>query len=821
MLLGTNLDGCLRELNDWQMGSCCPSSWASRAILLSSEASTTRCLIHSSIGRRTTLQSPASSQRRTRPFRPGFLTVVRHISDITPAVLGEHGSQAQLQHARLLSTTGKAQVEGGSRSQDKSSTIQADIERLPGLDSNDVEFWGSAFSTMLEAHGLDGVWAVFELARKGKKIHLLLNAEAEDTLEHIAAAACQEDARLELLMSVNNKLRVLGYPRWPNFYIHVMRGLIQQSQIERTTKWHRYLCKKVGPTSEDITHVFSMFITDERKWVQKALLSLYSASPGIQIYDRVIPVLFERGQLNLARAWRKVCVGSHDFPVSAKSYKFLSFMTRYFPQIMLETKELALFRKHHGSPQADSDALSAQEPAPSDGPVAKWFASSWLPIDIVINTLYQLGTKVIGPRALQALALREPDASSVTGKIAQLEGLGIRIASQPYCDAIRHFSKRGQDQLLSDLLNCDIHPTEFNDPLKRQTLLDDAIRRQDHGLENVLKGIEAITETRPSSHRLDRLLEVALRQQSTLGKAFMVLDRMNALHVNVSEENGRHLLKRTFRGRTRPVQGTALRYRNMMAKNSHDLDLALGAVRQLALNNFPISLWHWTQLLYNLGDLGRMNDLERMSFEFIRLFSRQDTPLVPVFDQIPGEPTWEKQYVPVELPFSHRQHPVQELFSVAMQRFIVRCGFHQALPKPQSSVALDDHRAEAADYGVASGVFLLAALRDQGVLIDQALVENTVVRSIQIGQKSEGMQTLPASLIKSLVDQAWGSELVPSVEQIGKRIRRQPLRLLGPTKDEPEMPPHRTRPSQDFEPTDGHSDAQTEVKAPARSHTWG
>lgn len=649
--------------------------------------------------------------------------------------------------------------------QKSNSTVQYDIEKLTGLDLVDLAPWGSAFRTMEELHGLDGVWAVFELLKEKNKVHILLKPEAEHFLDRIIAAATQEDARLEMITTINFKLRVLGYPIWPNFYTKVMLNLIRQSQIERTTELHQEICKRLQPTSEEILEIFCLFVNDDRKWVQKTLLSLYSASPGIQIYDRVIPALFEKGQLGLARAWRKACIKSLDFPLSSRPREFLSFLARFFPQIELEREELAILNNDHQAADPDSDIPSAQEPSRQDGFMAKWFASSWLPVDFAISMVYQLGTGVIGPRALQALALREQDARGVMDRIGQLERLGIRISPQPYCDVVRHFAAHGNNKLLTDLLNCDIHPTEFNDSAKRQVLLSDALRRQDTNLAHLLREFEAATASDPLPYKLNLLLEAALEPQSPLDKAFMILERMSVTNTTVSEENGLGLLKRAFHGPTRSRPGTEIRFRDLVSKGSRDLDRALGVIRLLSLSDFPVSLWHWTQLLYNLGAIGRMNDLERLCFEFIQLFGRHRKLLVPVFDSTPGQAIGGKQYIPTELPFSHRQHPVQEVFNVPMQRFIVSCGFRAAHSRPQSSLALEECRTEAYDYGVAGGVFILAALRDQGVLIDQKAVETAVIERMPISEPT-------STVTKRLIDQAWGYDLLPGAQELGRRIRR-------------------------------------------------
>lgn len=663
-------------------------------------------------------------------------------------------------------------------------SLRQDLRQCPGLDSLSLESWRDAFDRMWSFHGHDGVWAVFELAQRQNKLHLFLQSESDDLLDGIIAAATRADQRLEVIVPINQKLRILGYPGWPNFYTKVMNGLLRASDSQRALDWHRNLPAALRPDSDELAGLFSIFITDERKWVQKTLLSLYKSSPGMRLYDHLIPTLFEIGRASLARVWRKTFVSSQDLPCSPRSREFLEFMVRYFPQVKLDDEELVILdNKPPSTSLSPATSTSAFEERPHENLVAKWFASSWVSVDFAINIVYRLGTRSVGSQALQALALRESDARGVADRIGQVERLGIEIAQHTYCDAIIFLSRSGREDLLWDLLHCDIHPDEFNDRERRTALLNDATQQGDADRIQLLKAIELAVDNQPLPHELNVLMEEALRHP-VIGKALAILDRMSALSVSISEENGSSLLRRVFTEfwhyKSNHIPGRP----KAIIQGKENLDLVIGVVRQLAAHDVPIPISCWKQLLECLGRLGRLSDLEQLAIEFVELFTINSPPLLPVWEGEAIDPRFKRQLVPAEMPFSYRQHPVQEVFDASTQRWVVQWGFRKALSQPDGSLPWTAD-GKATDSNVARGVQILASLRDRGVLIDVNIVQGAVILAAansmldaRWGQQyGNGSQTSPR-LMKPLVEQAWGSELLPDVDQLSEEIEAKTAELL-------------------------------------------
>jgi hypothetical protein len=639
---------------------------------------------------------------------------------------------------------------------------------------------------MKQTHGHNGVWAAFGLAQQRNKLHLFLQVDAGDVLDDIITAASENDERLEMIVSTNHKLRILGYPGWPKFYSKVLYNLINGSDCQRALKFHQDLPGSLRPSLDDTTSLFSMLVSDKRIWVQKTLLSLYMSDSGQQLYDRVVPMLFERGQQSLARAWRKTFVASKDLPLSSRSQDFIKFMIIYFPQTTLDDQELAILHTDYRPAATGAKTIDKDGPQ-HDGLVAKWFASSWVSVDFAINIVYRLGTRSIGTRALQALALRESKCNDVAERIDQLERLGIQVASHPYCDAVRHMLKSGQDELLWKLLRCDIHPDEFGDSEKRRAFLDDARQRGDAEQTRLFQAVELALDSGPVPHQLNVLMEKELTG-SNIGRLLGLLDEMKLLNVSISEQNAVRLLEEVFQKLPEVSTVSENEHSSLNGQGRQSVKKALAVLRQLAFHDIPLPLRYWELLLQHLGMTGQLNDFERVGLEFVERFRPPGTALVQVSDG--REDDWEvgKHYIPIELPFSHRQHPLQLIFNPAMQRLIVEWGFFNSLSKARPRPYVRQKPRHPADFDTAGGVAVLASLRDQGLLIDPQVIQRAMINCVATCQapevarhwSRESQKTISEDF-KALADMAWGDELLPAVaerdpqaeEKRDERIRRE------------------------------------------------
>lgn len=709
-------------------------------------------------------------------------------------------------------------------------------------------------------------WELFITLQQTEQLHILADSTADVLRDEVLTVALVSDSRLDLLVEVAHQLLYRRGFQWPDLYMKIMHHMLEQARYEDTIRWHLQLAPSFSPSTEVFGALLSSFVVDPSPKMQSNLTALYVASTEKKMYDHIVPVLFAAGLSKLARGWRKKLLVFRDFPTTSRAKPFLRFIASYYPSVKLSDEELAvgeLVGEGYGTGKIDSSPRDSHPPEGqySDAIVARWFASSWTSVEFAINLVQKLGLRVIGPRSLQSLALRDPDSKTVASRVAHVEKLGIRIASQVYCKALIFFAKHGEDTLVEDLLTCDIHPDEFDDIETRQMLMAASVREQDWRRERLLQGVEWAIESSPSSGRLNAILASELSKRR-LDKAKQVLDRMEALKVSVAHASAAQLLQRVFHGLGKHPSEKKRQSDIRRGGTESPLDTAIDVTRRVALHDVAIPLQYWKLLLYNLGRLGRLDELEQLSLEIVQIFTpplgglipvhRDDLPLLnskqvnggdsglsmrrpnvdrsdksvlkdwkpdsdalqvfsdepstssrtlmtPRTDQsdhrycdsiqlkeYPLSPgTDPKVYIPADLPFTHREHPVQKIFDSSWQRSVIRWGFDQTLRTPPKAKTFTDNESRGiCDYDVASGVRLLAVLRDQGVLIDPQIVRTTILSRIALGQvpgrhrdRSRDHHELSLEYLKGLFDEAWGFEVLPDLQSMIGQIDKQKPRL--------------------------------------------
>lgn len=766
---------------------------------------------------------------------------------------------------------------------DVMSPVRTALEEFEmAVQRGDSESWGTCVSSIRRYRGSDGVWELFELIQKNGHLRVLARHDMQLLRDEILSAALVLDSRLNILVDAAYYLLSAAEFRWPDLYMKVVHHMLDHGLYEKSLQWHLHLTPRFPPSKEIFGALLSSFVVDPSPNMQSNLTALYVSSTEKNLYDHIVPVLFAAGLSKLARAWRKKLLIFGDSPMTSKSKPFLQFLATFYPTIILTKEELEvggvankLIERDNFSPAyAESDPYKGQY---GDAIVARWFASSWTSVEFAINLAQRLGLRSIGPRSLQSLALREPESKTVASRIGHIEKLGIDISTTAYCKALVFFAKHGEEELLAALLACDVHPDEFDDIETRQMLMASSVREQDWQMEKLLQGIEWAIESDPSARRLNALLESELSKRK-LDKAKQVLDRMEALKVNMSQESAVQLLRKTFQGLGKHPMGRKRQNRDSRDDLQSRLNRAVDVTRRVALHDVAIPLEFWSLLLYNLGRLGRFSELGQLSMEIVQLYTPPLGGLVPVHaedlphikhndraqddaaihrivsgvgekrgrchcslqrdnlssnydgnldtmieghnelwngpvqqkthqnsfisesgfgiepalsnDKISGKlsstDTESNQYIPADLPFSHRQHPIQKLFNSHLQRSIVRWGFDQTLKTTPSSMSIINPTCGlgVSAFDVASGVRLLALLRDQGVLIDSQILRATVMARIALGQipgrqkdRSRDRHELSMEYMKGLFDEAWGSEILPSPSEIARHLEHQKPKL--------------------------------------------
>ncbi|RGP80456.1 hypothetical protein FLONG3_1384 [Fusarium longipes] len=731
--------------------------------------------------------------------------------------------------------------------------------------SDRVSSWERRIVTTRHSHGDRGAWDIFLQLQSEGDAHLVTEPRAEFLRDSILKAALTHADRMEEVFTFAQELQKTYHFEWPELYLKVVHFYLAQTDCEAAFRWHLKLMPTFRPDLNSFGAFLASFAIDFSPNIQSTLTRIYVFNPYRELYDYVVPTLFDSGQSHAARVWRKRFILFNDHAVSQKSMPFLDFLSRYFPKVQLTKEELAILNRDAGVyddvaalDTPGNDGRSHQQKGMfSDKFTARWFASSWTSSEFAINLMHKLGLREVGSQSLQSVALREDDAQGINDRLAQFRELGIAISPTVYCKAVISFAERGEDELLRNLLHCDIHPDEFDNSGTRVALLAASAKQQDWRLERLLQEVEAlVTKMTPRREKnlssdLNKNLRAALSTQG-LAKVRSVFDKMDNLSVNIEQKNSEILLARVFEGIWYHPKNSKQKVHGY--QEDPQLDRAIHLSLRVARHGAAIPIRYWQILLYNLGRLGRFNELEELSHEICELYSPEPGGLIPVHRcDMPPKPKakakiskndtggWAEYHsfpdgkkkishfreefwraeiglteeepsaitpeeepavksgdlskrgndpdytfcIPADLPFTNRQHPIQKIFDVSLQRAILRWGFDKTLGQEPAQLSLAKVKPGGiTDFDLACGVRLLALLRDKGVYIDQQVVRSAIIKRLAVASlpgraraRARDDRELSPSNIKQLVEKAWGFAVLPSETQLALEIENMKPKL--------------------------------------------
>lgn len=703
------------------------------------------------------------------------------------------------------------------------SDINASDSRLvrlidqPGNES-DIELWSCLLEFCHRWMGRDGVIMIWQAISKRRNLYQVEGALPKAFWGSILNAAVTSDAFLREVVSYGEWLLECHGNPWPQLYTTVMSFMLANRPKAEVLRWHIILTPSFGPGEVEFVNMLKRFITDPDPKLQQTLQSLYMWSVYRKLYDILIPHLYDKGHANLAILWRRLLIAHGDTPASLAARPFLRYLGAYFPQTSLSEEELSIAglvpQSQKGSKSGTvSQSLRAQtaingqnlsylvnrvhgetfgirEKPYNDKLGSKWFASTWVPLDFAVSVIYTMGVHNIGPLSLQSIALRENDAQGVLHRLDQLHQLKIQLPDTNYVAAIRHYAMVGDNEALSELLHCDIHPDVFDDEVAQKELLNQCLSTEDwETYQLVLKTRLAVT-SHSVSISSDKVLQSCARQGNG-AMALSLLQGMCSRDLQPTSMTS-HMLSSLVLQSLSPHA--------KVRTGRHHIDLQVSLCRQLATTRFPPAVEAWQTLLYRLGREYRLVDLERLSLDILRLFvnyAKSDKPMwVSHMADIPQILRFESPYqhfqkLPRDLDVNHEGHPLRQIFDKNMQSSIVRWGFsHTRYGHEAESTAItilhgeEGEFVDPADFHFARGIRLLAMLRDQGLNILYATVRKQVIlRLVDLyrggGEASyewvggnarlkikRAKNSLSLSEAKKLCDMAWGREVVPSLPEL-------------------------------------------------------
>lgn len=663
---------------------------------------------------------------------------------------------------------------------------------------NDIELWNVILNFRHRHNGSEGISAVLQALRARKVLWEVKGPSATAFWGTILNEAVLHDEMLLSVWEYAEWLYEAHGARWPMLYETVLASFISRKVPREAIQWHVRLSPNYGLDAAAFAQLLQRFVSDPDPNVQEILWALYQTSHHHQLYDSIVPKLYSEGHLSLARTWRFRLTVYGDNPESFAARPFLRFMAGYFPRVTMEPRESLAAGITEG-PTRKSDKLAQlegvggyrqlinrihgrtfgiKEKTYNDTLGARWFASSWISVDLALDVVRFLGLDRIGPLSLQSIALREGHPDRILDRLDQLELSGISIGDSSYAKAIRHFATMDDHETLMDLLHSDLHPDVFEDLAMQKEILKLAMRSGNWKPYRLVLSVKLAVSLDALALESNRIAIASL----ATGDKQMTIRMLEDMH-----RRGVQILPSTSDAISMHIIANLASHKKV---DGAELDPYVTLCRLVMATRFPLATEALKTLLFNLGKHRRLEELERVSLEILQRYSAVRNSTRPTLNihrlDVPALLNEEQSYgsfqlIPRELNLRHDLHPIQRIFDTDLQHNIIHWSFtarHVSQQLPNSA----RNPRQPVDFSFARGIRLLAILRDNGVVFDiedvkqlRRIVElhlATLLGNFE-GKTSEAprwIAQLGVEQAKALCDEAWGKELLPPLRKLQEHV---------------------------------------------------
>ncbi|KAI1313092.1 hypothetical protein F5Y03DRAFT_154618 [Xylaria venustula] len=617
--------------------------------------------------------------------------------------------------------------------------------------------------------------------------------------------------------------------KWPQLYTTVIRHMLRTHQHQQAVRWQLRLTPNFYPGIDEFAEIIKEFALDKELYRLDTLPSLYKTSPDKTLYTTLLPYLFNLGESTLARKWRFIFFAQGDVPLAPAPVRpFLRFLQGYYPEDKLTREEVAALKftpepVTDGQPDFSREFLNRVQGQTfgitvknyNDQLGAKWFASSWVSLDVAMSTVSALGIEKIGPLSLQSIALRAENSEALLNRISQLQEYGISVVDSNYFRIILYLAKQNDNELLYDLLRSDLHPDVFDDLNLQTRLIDSAAEITDWRTLRLLLVARLVVFEHSARDVANNVLRLRFERRSVDG-VLQILEHMKARNIPLNFAEADHIYESLIQDYNDNERSLA----------SQPTIFYLSIFRQLKSMDVPVPLSHWRLLLLSMIRRGQLEDLARVSVEVVDMFlsspsSRPGFVPVHIWDipkamrsPLAGVENLLGVYVPQDIPTKHDYHPLRELFNDKLLTEMIENAFianpgqgfqRRAGAQPHHQ----PHQILSPPSQITRMLRLLRILHGRGMWIRyrklRFIVTNCLVNIYGPDRPADTRQrlmrtgnNLPLYSMKALIDKAWGGDgLLPPFEDVMKIVQKRPPGMNFGSR----IPPGRT------EDEDGASDS--------------
>ncbi|KAJ3561525.1 hypothetical protein NPX13_g8911 [Xylaria arbuscula] len=569
--------------------------------------------------------------------------------------------------------------------------------------------------------------------------------------------------------------------KWPHLYTTVMRHLLRTHQHKKALQWQLRLMPNFYPGMDEFSRIIKEFVLDKELDRMNTLVSLYKISPEKNLYTDLLPYLFNLGQSELARKWRRVFILHGERPVVPTLVRpFLRFLSGYYPNDKLTSEELATLKL---TPMAKNEAFQLSREFMNrvhgrtfritvknynDSLGAKWFASSWIGLDAAISAVSAIGVNEIGPLSLQSIAIRAGNSEDLLNRISQLQEKGISVVESNYYRLIVYLAKKNDNELLYDLLRSDLHPEVFDDLNLQNRLIDSATDSSDWRTLRLLLVSKLVTFERSTRSVANSVLRLRFERRSQHG-VLQILEHMKTRNIPLNFEEASHIYDSL-------IEDYNLSQRCFA---SQPAAFYLSIFRQLKSMDVPVPLTHWRLLMLSMARRGQVEDLARLGHK----------------GTLEGVENLLGVYIPQDIPTKHESHPLRELLNGKLLTDLIENAF---IAHPgqgfQPNLSAQPYRGHSQPSQITKAIQLLRVIHDRGMWIRYRklsfAVTNCLVAIYGPGPPVDtrrrlmrASNTLRLNEMKTMIDKAWGGSLLPPIEDLIRIVRkRDPNATLNTSK---------------------------------------
>ncbi|OJD22241.1 hypothetical protein ACJ73_06416 [Blastomyces percursus] len=598
--------------------------------------------------------------------------------------------------------------------------------------ANDFSLWKHLLLYRKRHYGDEGVVDIWKgLRKRGQPIDLPVEGEYASLFwRNFIIVGWKRDAFLTEVYSYACELYERSGKAWDRekFYKSVVVGLFKAGQFSRGVQWH----EKLKDTHLANPNAMLLLLFETAASIDGGLRALRKVCRTVdnhQIYCHIVPFLVKARRLADAFAMHDFLLERNDFPRSAQDISPLIQHLRYFGSkaeielFLANLKLKGLFQNdiprltlnptsgNRTSIYVPPEAKPKDANAVNDKLGARLFATKTFTFDLILAGVKAFGATAIRPQTLRQMALKAGSAKKLCEQIDILKKEGISIGNSAFSRVIQKLASEGNDFILDELLQSDLHPDVLENLETAEGLFNSSSVAGEMGRARMLFKTLSILSTEDPLH-YNILLRNAAHMRDWQ-KIPRMLDQMRQHGISPTVNSLDVMIKKILPQRRPGTQEP----RN--PANSRAITFLIGTLQNIVSTGMEVPPRCWTEVLKRLGMSGDWQEFRKLCLWLTHFYSPIDPKRFMSASEVGAistdHATSNLDYGKF-LPAAHPNAPLRQLFSVHLQYAIIAWGFN--LPPSTREMYYNPFSAEREKIiPWIRGHVLLRELKQKGVIV--------------------------------------------------------------------------------------------------------